>query len=103
MNKNQKRLQICERGHRYHKTSDCPVCPVCWSGYYRQKHLADFPEKLPAPALRALLNACIFNLKELASHSAEEILKYHGMGPKSIPTLEKAMLEKGLSFRKSNS
>lgn len=59
----------------------------------------DFPN-LGAPALRALLNANITNLKELSTYSEKEILAFHGMGPGSIPTLRKALQEKGLQFKK---
>ncbi|RJR14927.1 hypothetical protein C4579_03675 [Candidatus Microgenomates bacterium] len=92
-------LKVCSRGHKFYKSSDCPVCPVCWSGYYRQKNQGDFPDKLSAPALRALLNAKIFNLKQLSKYREEEILAFHGMGPSSLPILKKALAEKGLSFQ----
>lgn len=23
------KLKICEKGHQYYKSSDCPICPVC--------------------------------------------------------------------------
>jgi hypothetical protein len=92
-------LKTCSRGHEFYKSSDCPICPVCWSSYYKEKHLNDFPKNMSAPALRALLNAKITNLKELSKYSKKEILKLHGMGPASIPTLEKALKTKGLSFK----
>jgi hypothetical protein len=22
-------LRICDKGHQYYKSSDCPICPVC--------------------------------------------------------------------------
>lgn len=91
--------KTCSRGHTFYKTSDCPVCPKCWSGYYRQKNQGEFPNTLSAPALRALLNAKIFNLTELAKYSEKEILQLHGMGPSSIPKLRDALTNKGLSFK----
>lgn len=24
-----KTLRTCKKGHRYYKSSDCPVCPAC--------------------------------------------------------------------------
>ena len=95
-----KTLKTCNRGHTFYKSSDCPVCPICWSGYYKNRHLNDFPEKISAPALRALLSAKITNLSELSKFSEKEILQLHGMGPKSIPTLKSALQSKGLIFKK---
>ena len=94
-----KRQKICSRGHVFYKSSDCPVCPKCWSGYYRQKNKGDFPDTLSAPALRALLNAKIFSLPQLATHSEGEILALHGMGPSSLPKLRAALKAKELSFK----
>ena len=99
MSKHKKQRKICDRGHTFYKTSDCPVCPKCWSGYYREKNKGDFPDKLVSPALRALLSANIFNLNQLSEYSEKEILSLHGMGPSSIPLLKKALKEKGLSFK----
>lgn len=92
-------LKTCSRGHQFYKSSDCPVCPTCWSGYYREKNKGDLPDKLSAPALRALLNSAIFNLEALSRHSEEEILQLHGMGKTSIPLLREALAKKGLSFK----
>lgn len=92
--------RICTRGHTFYKSSDCPVCPACWSGYYRQKQQGDFPDTLSAPALRALLSAKIFNLTKLSQYTQQEVLALHGMGPASIPLLVAALRGKNLSFRK---
>lgn len=91
--------RTCTRGHAFYKSSDCPVCPVCWTGYYRQKSQGDFPDKLSAPALRALLSAKIYNLRALSKHSEAEVLALHGMGPASLPILHAALKEKNLEFR----
>lgn len=64
-----------------------------------KKNNGDFPDKMSAPALRALLNANIFNLNDLSKYSEKEILKLHGMGPASIPTLRSALKDKKLSFK----
>ena len=92
-------LKICSRGHEFYKSSDCPVCPKCWSGYYKDRNQSDFP-KISAPALRALLNAKIMNLKELSKFSEEEILELHGMGPGTMPKLREALKKKGLKLKK---
>lgn len=93
-------LKICSRGHSFYKNSDCPVCPKCWAGYYREKNQGDFPDSLSAPALRALLGAKITNLAKLAKYTELEILEFHGMGPGSMPKLRAALKAKGLSFKK---
>jgi DNA-directed RNA polymerase alpha subunit len=92
-----KSLRICRKGHKYFKSSDCPVCPVC----ERERNPQDgFLAVLSAPARRALENAGIKTLKQLAKFSEAEILQLHGMGPSSIPKLISALKEKGLSFKK---
>jgi hypothetical protein len=58
-----------------------------------------FLSALGAPARRALEDRGITTLVELAKFSKAELLKLHGMGPSSIPKLEAALKEKGLSFR----
>ena len=93
-------LKTCTRGHRFQKSSDCPVCPICWSGYYKKRSQSDFPEKLAAPALRALLNAKIKNLRQLTQWTEKELAHLHGMGPKSLSQLKLAMRKQGLSFTK---
>lgn len=95
-----KKAKTCSRGHKFYKSSDCPVCPICWSGYYREKNGGDFPDQLAAPALRALLNAKIYNLAELTKRAEREILELHGMGPNAVRRLKVAMRNKGLSFTK---
>lgn len=91
-------LKICSRGHKFYKSSDCPVCSICWSGYYKDKAQGDFP-KLSAPALRALLNAKITSLKYLTKFTEKELLDLHGFGLSSLPPLKKALKKIGLSFK----
>jgi hypothetical protein len=94
------RWVTCSRGHRFQKSSACPVCPTCWSGYYKKRKLGDFPEKISAPALRALLNAKIKNLAALSKRTEREVASLHGMGPKGVSMLKQAMRKRGLSFKK---
>jgi YjbR len=28
--------KTCSRGHKFEKSRELPVCPVCWPGYYRK-------------------------------------------------------------------
>jgi hypothetical protein len=60
---------------------------------------SDLAEGLAAPALRALDNARITKLAQLAKHTEAEILALHGMGPKAFGQLNTAMQARGLSFK----
>jgi hypothetical protein len=90
-----KRLKICERGHKFYKSSDCPSCPICAA---QDKPKSGFLALLSAPARGALEHAGISTLTELSQYSEREILKLHGVGPKSLPALRQALQEAGLTF-----
>lgn len=62
----------------------------------------ELPDGLSQPALRALLGANIYTLKDVSRHTVAELLKLHGLGPKTIRTLEPALHAKGLDFVPSN-
>jgi len=96
MEKPGRTLRTCDNGHQYYKSTDCPVCPVCEQ---ERKPEAGFMLGLSAPARRALENNGIKSARDLARFSKTEILKFHGMGPGSIPKLEEALKKEGLSFR----
>lgn len=89
-------LRTCSNGHRYFKSSDCPVCPVC----EKQKTPAGGLPAVAAPARRALERAGITSLEALSGFSETEILKLHGMGPHAIKKLHAALEHAGLSFLK---
>ncbi|MET3506936.1 RNA polymerase alpha subunit C-terminal domain-containing protein [Halalkalibacter oceani] len=91
-----KTLRICDQGHRYYKSSDCPTCPTCEQ---ERKPTSGFLAVLSAPARRALEHAGITTLTELASYLEKEILQLHGIGPSSLPKLRAALEEEGLSFK----
>ena len=57
-----------------------------------------FPDGLASPARRALANARIVRLEQLAEISEAQIAKWHGIGPKAIEQLRLALAQKGLSF-----
>ncbi|MBT1707177.1 RNA polymerase alpha subunit C-terminal domain-containing protein [Fulvivirgaceae bacterium PWU5] len=90
-----KSLRICEKGHRYYKSSDCPTCPVCAQ---EEKPTEGFMAGLSAPAQRALAGAGINTLQQLAKKSEAHVLALHGMGPASIPKLRKVLADAGLTF-----
>ena len=54
--------------------------------------------KLSKPAHRALENAGISTLKQLAKFRESEILKLHGIGKASIPAMKQALKTNGLTF-----
>ena len=90
-------LRVCDKGHKYYKSSDCPVCPVCEK---ERKPGTGFLSSIPAPARRALESKGINTLSRLSKFSEQELLQLHGLGPGALPKLRKALKEKGYSFRK---
>lgn len=92
-----KRLKICDKGHKFYKSSDCPICPVCAA---EAKPESSFLALLGAPARGALQHAGISTLTDLSPHSERAILALHGMGPKSLPILSQALQDAGLAFAK---
>ena len=59
---------------------------------------SDLPTGLSAPAQRALAGAGIRRLEQLTEMDEAELLKLHGLGPKTIRQLREALDAKGLSF-----
>ncbi len=90
-------LKICEKGHRFYKSSDCPSCPVCME---LAKPSEGFLSRLSSPARNALIEADILTVERLAEYTQKEILALHGMGAKSLPALEQALASKNLAFKK---
>ena len=91
-----KNLKTCTKCHKYYKSSDCPTCPTCEE---ERKPKEGFLSMLSAPARRALENNNILTLKQLSKFSEKEVLKFHGMGPGSIPKLRMVLEAEGLSFK----
>ncbi len=94
-----KSLRTCKNGHQYHKSSDCPTCPICEQ---ERKPKEGFLSLLSAPARRALENNGIRTLEQLSKHSETTVLSWHGLGPGSMPKLRKALQQEGLNFKKDN-
>lgn len=90
-----KRLKTCAKGHTFYKSSDCPTCPTCAA---ENKPDSGFLSLLSGPARGALEHAGISTIMQLSQYSEREILKLHGVGPKSIPTLRQALDGAGLTF-----
>jgi DNA-directed RNA polymerase alpha subunit len=48
---------------------------------------------------RALENNGIKTLKQLSKHREQEVLKFHGIGPTSLPKLMEALRSENLSLK----
>lgn len=59
-----------------------------------------FPAGLSQPSLRALAHAGIADLKAMAKWTETDLLKLHGLGPKTIKIVKPALAAHGLAFRK---
>lgn len=64
-----------------------------------EKPNTGFLSLLSSPARSALIEANIDTLEQLSQYREKEILKLHGIGKASIPTLTKALSDVGLSFK----
>ncbi len=96
MTAKERTLRTCNKGHKYYKSSDCPTCPICEQ---ELKPESGFLSLLGAPARRALENNGITTVQQLSNHSEADILKFHGMGPGSLPKLRTALETYRLTFR----
>jgi predicted flap endonuclease-1-like 5' DNA nuclease len=61
--------------------------------------LPDELSRIGAPASRALAAVGITRLSQLTQHSAADLLKLHGMGPRAITILRRALADQELSLR----
>lgn len=94
--KAEKNLKVCEKGHRYNKSSDCQSCPTCDK---ENKPESGFLSKLSSPARNALVHEGIDTLQKLSKFTEKEILKIHGIGRASLPIMKTSLEENGLSFK----
>lgn len=76
----EKNLNVCEKGHTFYKTTDCPSCPTCDK---ENKPANGFLSKLSSPARNALLHEGIDTLEKLSMYTEKEIIKLHGIGKAS--------------------
>ena len=92
----EKSLRICSKGHRYYKSSDCNVCPIC-----EKKRIPEegFFVTLSRPARRALANAGIDSPKKLSRFRESEILALHGIGKDAIQKLHAVLVKHKLRFK----
>jgi hypothetical protein len=59
---------------------------------------SDLPAHLAKPAQRALARAGYLRLEQFTKLSEAEVLKLHGMGPKALDQIRRALAAKGQSF-----
>ena len=59
---------------------------------------SDLPIELSNPARRALVGAGYVRLEQFTRLSEAEVLRLHGMGPKGVEMIRRALAAKGLSF-----
>jgi predicted RecB family nuclease len=88
--------KVCVNGHKFQKSSDCPVCPTCAA---EERPETGFLSVIVAPARRALEREGITTLKRLSEYSEKELLMLHGVGPSTIPKLKKELESSGYAFK----
>lgn len=96
-NANKKKTKTCPNGHKFIKSGDCPVCPICEQN---NKARTGLLSELAAPARRALESKSISTLQQLAKYRKKEIAELHGMGPSTMKKLLSLLTENKLSFKK---
>ena len=58
----------------------------------------DLPAGLAKPAQRALTRAGYSRLEQFTELSEEEVIQLHGMGPRALEQIRRALAARGLSF-----
>ena len=66
-----------------------------------QEQESDLLARLAKPAQRALAGAGYVRLEQLTKVSAADVRKLHGMGPKAMDQIRRALAAKGLAFADS--
>lgn len=86
-----KLTHVCKNGHQFVRTAACRVCPTCEA----ERNGASPWAALPTPARRALENAGVRTLKQLAGWHEQDLLALHGLGPSSLPKIRKLIRDSG--------
>jgi hypothetical protein len=92
-------IKICKNGHKFNKSSDCPVCPICFEVERKNLPADDFRSKLAAPVQRALKNAGISKLSDLKRFTEKELTSLHGIGPNAIKKIKLSMKLANIQFK----
>lgn len=61
---------------------------------------SDLPPAIGKPATRALLRAGLTTLAQVASHTEQELLALHGVGPRAVRILTEVLAQEGMSLRR---
>ncbi|AXB41214.1 hypothetical protein [Amycolatopsis albispora] len=61
---------------------------------------SDLPAAIGKPATRALHNAGLGTLDQVATRTEAELLALHGVGPRAVRVLAETLAERGLGLRK---
>ena len=69
--------------------------------WHDQQQESNLPAGLSNPARRALAGAGYVWLEQFTRVSEADVLKLHGMGPKAIDLIRRALAARGLSFADS--
>jgi len=72
--------------------------PMPEEGESSDEQESDLPGELAGPARRALTGAGYVRLEQLTRLSEAEVLKLHGMGPKALDQIRRALAARGQSF-----
>ncbi len=59
---------------------------------------AEFVDGLSKPARRALANAGYTRIEQFTKLSEAEVARLHGMGPRGVELIRRALAAQGLSF-----
>ncbi|MFS0575004.1 helix-hairpin-helix domain-containing protein [Sporosarcina sp. 179-K 3D1 HS] len=61
--------------------------------------LNNLPPGMAKPAVRALTEAKIESLEQLAAMTEADLSKLHGIGPRALQQLREALAYKGMAFK----
>ena len=61
-----------------------------------------FPPGMSGPSLRALSVAGVRSMSDVARWTRSDLARLHGMGPKALAVLERALAASGGSFREQS-
>ena len=67
----------------------------------QREYQTDLPDDLANPARRALLQAGLRRLDQVSAQREADVRKLHGIGPKAIEQLRRALEARGKTFRRS--
>lgn len=88
--------RVCDQGHHFKKTSDCPTCPQC----EKEKWMGSNWEGLSNPAKRALSAKGIIDYKMLSQYTRKEVATWHGIGPSTLKKIDSILQELQLNWGK---